>query len=299
MTSKNVTKFVVENHQTMEYFPINIAEVFPSLKKVEVTSSNLKKISSFVGSNLEWIKITGNKIEKVESNSFVESPMLSYIDISNNEITNIPKNIFLKNLELLEVNLSDNRLETINWSMFTVTTMLQSVDISYNKLKQIDWTQVSTDLESIDLTGNECIDMKYSIEDKDKFMEAINYKCGKETVLTCKFMKVGAGKLNLVRSNPTKSSYYFVFYYIIDYVCYTINLEILNENTRITAVEGKHLEGKTHNDVTKFVSINQNVVYFPINIRKFFTILKLVDIINQNFKLKVIFLSDTEFTKSN
>lgn len=196
MSSQKVTKFVVAD-QNMEYFPINIAEVFPTLQKVEITSSNLKKISSFVGSNLESIKITGNKIEKVESNSFNDSPLLSFIDISNNGITEIPKNIFFKNLDLMDVNFSNNRLATINWSMFTALTMLQSVDISYNKLKQIDWTQVSTDLESIDLTGNECINMKYSVENKDKFMEAINYKCGRETVLTCKFKKVGVGKFNL------------------------------------------------------------------------------------------------------
>ncbi|CAG9810737.1 unnamed protein product [Chironomus riparius] len=275
MTSKTVTKLIIAN-QNMEYFPINIAEVFPGLQKVEVTSSNLRKISNFVGKNLEWIKITGNKIEAVEGNSFVDSPALNFIDISNNEITKIPRNVFDKNLELLEVNLSNNRLETINWAMFTVMTMLQTVDVSYNKLKQIDWTQITTDLESIDLTGNECINMKYSAEVKDKFMDAINNKCGRETTLSCKFKKVSA-----------------------DYVCYTINLQILNENTRITSIEGKHVVGKTNKDVTRFVSINQNVVYFPINIRKFFTILKVVDIVNQSFRLKVIFLSDTEFTKTS
>jgi Leucine-rich repeat (LRR) protein len=275
MTSKSVTKLIIAN-QNMEYFPINIAEVFPGLQKVEVTSSNLRKISSFVGQNLEWIKITGNKIEMVEGNSFTDSPTLNYIDISNNGITKIPKNVFDKNLELLEVNFSYNRLETINWAIFTVMTMLQTVDVSYNKLKQIDWIQVTTDLESIDLTGNECINMKYSADVKDKFMDAINNKCGRETTLSCRFKKVGA-----------------------DYVCYTINLEILNENTRITSIDGKHMVGKTNKDVTRFVSLNQNVVYFPINIRKFFTILKVVDIVNQSFRLKVIFLSDTEFTKSS
>lgn len=193
MTSQKVTKFVVAN-QNMEFFPINIAEVFPSLQKVEVTSSNLRKISSFIGQNLEWIKITGNKVEKIDENSFVDSIMLSYIDISNNGITKIPKKLFENNLDLLEVNFSYNQLETINWAMFTIMTMLQTVDLSFNKLKQIDWSQLSTDLEVIDLTGNECINMKYSADVKDKFMDAINNKCGRETKLTCRFQKNGAGK---------------------------------------------------------------------------------------------------------
>ncbi|XP_070505082.1 slit homolog 1 protein-like [Chironomus tepperi] len=272
-SSKSVTKFVVAN-QNMEYFPINIMEVFPALTKVEVTSSNLKKISSFVGQNLEWIKITGNKIDKIEDNSFVGSPLLSYIDISNNGILKISKDIFESNLELSEVNLSKNRLETINWAMFTAMSMLESVDISYNKLKQIDWTQVSADLQSIDLTGNECINMKYTANVKNKFMDAINTNCGRETIVNCRFKVQGS-----------------------EYTCHTVNLEILNENTRITRILGDHVSGKTNKDVTRFMAVNQKVVYFPINIRKFFTHLRLVDIINKNFRLKVIFLSDTEFTK--
>lgn len=59
------------------------------------------------------------------------------------------------------------------------------------------------------------------------------------------------------------------------------------------------MAGKTNKDVTKFVSVNQNVVYFPINIRKFFTILKVVDIINVNSRIKIIFINDTEFTKTS
>ena len=178
----------------MEYFPINVAELFANLEKVEITSSNLKKISKFIGQNLVWVMITGNEVEKIEGDSFGESMLLNYIDLSNNGITKIPKNVFEKNTELFEVNFSHNSLTTISWSIFSTMTSLQTIDISYNKIKQIDWSQLTEDVEKIDLTGNECINMKYSVKEKNKFMDAINNNCGAETLLKCKYKNVGAGE---------------------------------------------------------------------------------------------------------
>lgn len=178
----------------MQYFPNNIGAVFPMLRKLEVSSSSLKKITKFIGQNLSWIKITDNQIIQIDENSFVESPELNFIDLSENGIINIPEGIFGYNSEIIDVNLSHNQLGIIKWSIFNGMTSLQSINISYNKLKFIHWTQLSIELETIDLTGNECINLKYSVDIKDHFMEAINTDCGFETTLFCNYRKSGSGE---------------------------------------------------------------------------------------------------------
>lgn len=177
----------------MHYFPNNLATVFPILRKIEAVSSNIKKITKFVGSNLSWIKITGNQIIKIDKNSFAGSPALNFIDLSDNKITSIPDDIFEYNSDIVEVNLSHNHLETIKWSIFNVMTSLQIINISYNKLKFIHWTQLAIEVENIDLSENNCINLKYSSDSKEQFMEAINNVCGFETTLFCNYKKSGSG----------------------------------------------------------------------------------------------------------
>jgi Leucine-rich repeat (LRR) protein len=194
LSSKNVTKLIVQG-QVMHYFPNNLMKVFPSLSNVEVTSSKLKKISKFVGKKLTSIKITGNEINDIESDSFAESSKsLTFVDISNNMITKIPDSLFFKCFILDEVNFQNNKLVAFNWNQFAMSTLLRKVYLGHNKIRQIDWKELSS-IELIDLQGNECIDMSYSDKTKDAFLDAIVMKCGTEVVLKCKFKNVGGSKL--------------------------------------------------------------------------------------------------------
>lgn len=191
-TSKQVTKVIVDG-PNMKYLPNNFHKLFPSMTKVEIKSSNLKKLTKYIGENLEWISITGNSIDEINKDTFVESPALKHIEMSNNKITHLPTDLFDSNTELEYVSIERNEMSTLQMSLFAYMTELREFRGGYNNFTRVDWAHMTSEIQLIDLTGNKCIDSKYTPDDKEAFMESINGACGAETKLVCSFIKRGGG----------------------------------------------------------------------------------------------------------
>lgn len=66
------------------------------------------------------------------------------------------------------------------------------------------------------------------------------------------------------------------------YACVVSNLHTSFNNRTITAVNGKHLIGKSNEDVEMFFSKKENCPYLPLNLYKFFPNLEVFYVMNSN-----------------
>ena len=176
----------------MQYIPNNFNVLFPKLKKVEILSSNLKKISQL--DKLVWLKITGNDINFIDEKAFVNCLKLEYLDLSNNNIYKIPSKLLNSLNALQEINFENNQLTTISWSMFIMKYKLRVVKLANNHLQCINWKTFPTSINVVDLSGNECVDIRYPDTSMEDLKEQIIGECGTEVDLKCDFNMVGKGE---------------------------------------------------------------------------------------------------------
>lgn len=66
------------------------------------------------------------------------------------------------------------------------------------------------------------------------------------------------------------------------YACIVSNLQTTFTNRTITSVNGKHLNGKTHEDVQMFFAKKENCPYLPQNLQSFFPNLEVLYMMNSN-----------------
>lgn len=100
---------------------------------------------------LEYLNLSGNRLQKLQSYSFVELSNLYSLDLSNNKISNISK-IALAGLgHLKTLNIADNLLSRIDSNWFTdISSDLREFDVSNNRLTFIDTADVHS-LSSLNL----------------------------------------------------------------------------------------------------------------------------------------------------
>ncbi|XP_070503357.1 leucine-rich repeat-containing protein 15-like [Chironomus tepperi] len=171
-TIKDVTKFSSTN-QNLQFIPQNLQNFFPKLSKLEIVSSNLQKLSTV--KNLNWIRITGNNLDKIDNFSFADALELQHIDLSANKITKIPENLFADLSNLRFLNLNRNFLTSFGENLLPAANSIKEFYGSENKLQKIA-NKFIKNLKSaniIELIGNSCVDNKFNrLEDNSKkFME--------------------------------------------------------------------------------------------------------------------------------
>jgi Leucine-rich repeat (LRR) protein len=118
--------------------PAEIFMDFKNFKELNVESSGLTKMEPLKNcKNLEVFKGSKNEIQDLHPQHFQDCPNLRLIELKSNKISKLPANIFAKNLKLLFVDLSHNLI---------------------NRIAPCELFQQPNELDSLDLTGNRCVD---------------------------------------------------------------------------------------------------------------------------------------------
>lgn len=104
-TSANVTQYFARG-LNIERFPGGLTDHFPHLEVVRITSSNMRLLLKEDMANLEkliYLDLVGNKIEKLESDTFENTPNMIEVLLSNNRLQFIGANLLepLKNLQFI------------------------------------------------------------------------------------------------------------------------------------------------------------------------------------------------------
>lgn len=105
MSNDNVTQYFARL-LTVEYFPNGLGDYFSNLEVVRITSCNmrhLRKKDLQNLRNLKYLDLIGNKIEKLDSNTFENTPQLQNVILNNNRLQFIGSKLMepLKNLQII------------------------------------------------------------------------------------------------------------------------------------------------------------------------------------------------------
>ena len=98
-------KFVGINDQNIKFLPINFAQHFANLRRIQVTKSQLEYITKndFLGlTQLTHINIENNKLKELPCGVFDTNKRLQQLHFEENSLNKIGKNIF-KPLPLLSL----------------------------------------------------------------------------------------------------------------------------------------------------------------------------------------------------
>ena len=83
--NKDVKTISVAYNKKVEYLPENLHEVFPDLTQVDAVASSLKQLSKATFKNLfklEKINLDGNKIERIDGDTFEDLTLLKKVFLS-------------------------------------------------------------------------------------------------------------------------------------------------------------------------------------------------------------------------
>lgn len=98
--------------------------------------SGIKNISSAILSpiNLEILDLSGNNVEYLQYNQFLNFTKLKYLNLSNNSIYDLHRMCFNGLNSLEELNLSFNKLHALPFQVFDNLKNLTKLDLSHNNM---------------------------------------------------------------------------------------------------------------------------------------------------------------------
>ncbi|XP_059057262.1 toll-like receptor 6 [Achroia grisella] len=114
----------------------------------KVSTSNFKSLD-----DLYRLQLAGNKIENISNDTFVTLPSLQILNLASNNIDQIDDGAFLSNKQLKEIRLDGNKLIDLK-GIFTNQQSLIWLNVSNNKLLCFDYSYIPTNLEWLDMNGN-------------------------------------------------------------------------------------------------------------------------------------------------
>lgn len=116
--------------------------------------------------NLNYLNISGNKLQNAEQLIDLLGSSIKVLDISLNFIDNLNVNTLQRWTNLQTLNLSRNKLDHLNLEIFQYQQKLQLLDISYNRLKEVKLNLSSfgdrlkfLELRKLDLKGNQLTEL--------------------------------------------------------------------------------------------------------------------------------------------
>lgn len=112
---------LVIDQQSALFLPVNLGQIFPTIKKLAVTFSGLYELDTrtFIGMQaLVTLNLTGNKLVEISEDALAELSILKELDLSHNNIEVIHKNVFEENVELDTLRLNHNKLAGISSPIF-------------------------------------------------------------------------------------------------------------------------------------------------------------------------------------
>ncbi|XP_050458965.1 podocan-like [Cataglyphis hispanica] len=85
--------------------------------------------------NLQYLSISANQINDIESNAFEDTNKLVYLNLSKNEITSLHSDIFEKLQSLRLLDLSSNKLKIV--PQISNETVISIFSLNYNNIKNV------------------------------------------------------------------------------------------------------------------------------------------------------------------
>jgi Leucine-rich repeat (LRR) protein len=139
-----VTKFSFEHIPKIDYIPLEIFTVFPSLNEIEIEFSKIpilkENLFTVECEKIEMLHLNWNDIEIIERKAFYHLKNLVEIKLYENKIESIPENIFQTNLKLEIVYFQNNQIKALNPVIFKHLKYLREVDFSSNRCANKEFT---------------------------------------------------------------------------------------------------------------------------------------------------------------
>lgn len=270
-----IKRLSITNQQAL-FLPRNIADHFPKLTELVVSTSGLIQLESKVFEKLTTLSdliITGNKVRKIPCQVFVTLKDLLNLDLSKNRIEKIDDEDFKGLSKLKTLKLNNNLLVTLNDKWFRDVKNLINLELQSNQLKFIDIKFLTSlsHLSAVDLTKNKCIDAAFPKRTLAQIESVIADKCVAPIELNCDFAE---DKVHL-NENTLVNGYMCSLHELHE-------LEILYPNAKIAKVNGDHSEYYDKNNVTLLVVMDQSVKFLPINLADFLPKLETIIIEHSN-----------------
>lgn len=167
----NVTSLAVID-QSILFLPKALGSFFPYLLRIRIENSQLSELqeNDFIDMTaLKSIVILNNNLMSMSSKSFNGLSRLELLDLSSNNIKHLEENVFADLLNLKTLTLSDNDLkQLLLWSFPHSSKAIVNFRANNNKLELIEMGVIKRlrIASVIDLTENDCIDMKFDKLDK-------------------------------------------------------------------------------------------------------------------------------------
>lgn len=141
------------------FFPNDIFEKFPSLKKLEIVDSNLRQIrkENFASAeNLANLEISKNPLTEVPAYCFQEAEKLESLTLSANRIETVSPQAFKGLHRLTKLNMNQNELTEILDGTFSGLTNLKILHLSGNRFHHLggDMLKFNTKLEILVINEN-------------------------------------------------------------------------------------------------------------------------------------------------
>lgn len=166
MTRENVTQFFARG-LNIERFPQGLGEVFVNIEVIRITSCSMRillKNDMVILKKLKFLDLVGNKIEKLESDTFELVPNLIHVILNNNRLRFIGSEI-LKPLKQLEI------------VSFGGNVCIQS--FSNNSKEQMERLKVEILLKCSDIS---MLDLMKRFDEIEKKLKEISKKIDKEMI---------------------------------------------------------------------------------------------------------------------
>lgn len=197
-TESDVEALIIKN-QNVTFLPNDLGEKFENLKRLEVTSSNLKAANdeNFEQMNLQTLKLRKNSLEKFDVQIFddleelnldenqiseigyLKSETLEIISINYNQLNNLTTDNFKSLPNLMEFYAKNNKIEVLKSEFFRHNEKLTKVDFSNNNLDFIDF-KIANKFSNFDLSGNPCLNDHEVFNETSIIDEKVKESCGNE-----------------------------------------------------------------------------------------------------------------------
>lgn len=162
-TKTNINQVVLRNI-SVDYLPISI-KTFPKIVGISIDNCGKFGLNNLqfkdVG-ELKNLTIINNGINILDANSFKDTPTAEILNLEHNQIGNITKLAFNGLIKLQELKLTQNLIGRLELGLFDVSKDLKRIDLSQNHISKIfPFVFDGLPLESLDLSGNSCINKKW------------------------------------------------------------------------------------------------------------------------------------------
>lgn len=177
-SSQNYTKLIFTNY-FIKCIPLNTGKIFPELKILIKTNSDIEKITN--GSlhglyKLEVLFLYRNNIKTIEEDSFKDLQSLRELRLSGNKIESVDDNLLKGLKNLTEIFLINSRIKTITSEAFSTNTKLEKIYIERNEIQNLEKNVFKElkELKFLNLSRNEISTIEFELFQNNRKLEIVD-----------------------------------------------------------------------------------------------------------------------------